>query len=515
MSTEWNGRNILMVDFVNNKDLNEDLAVFLINNNLHIDDSITEFDNNFNGIIVKSLNDPHFTGKIGECKMLQVLNASGDLKKILIVGVGDETALSSYSFQSIGGTIYKTSTTAKALSARVFMPKSGSIGSFKNPEIASLLATGMKLASYRFDKYQTQLTDAEKFFVANVNIALADNATAESLFQSHQGIIDGVFLARDYITEAPNVLFPESYAEKVVTAFDSLDVDIEVLGERDMRELGMGALLGVGQGSSKESKLVVIRYNGADDEDADPVCLVGKGVTFDTGGISLKPSAGMWDMKYDMSGSAAVVGTILALAKRGAKVNVVGILGLVENMPGGNAQRPGDIVKTMSGQTVEVLDTDAEGRLVLCDCLWYVQEKFKPACIIDLATLTGAVVIALGNSYAGCFSNDDNLAHQLNASGTKTNEKIWRMPLDKDFDDMLKSKVADIANIGGERGAASSSTAAHFLGRFVKKGVKWAHLDIAGMAWDKKGNNSIIPVGAVGYGVRLLNQFIQDHYESK
>jgi leucyl aminopeptidase len=323
-----------------------------------------------------------------------------------------------------------------------------------------------------------------------------------------------VYFARDLVSEAPNILYPESYAEQIIEKLEPLGIDVQVLGEREMRNLGMGALLGVGQGSAKESKLVVMKYQGGN-SDQKPVCFVGKGVTFDTGGISIKPAAGMGDMKYDMGGSAAVVGAMKALALRNAKVNAVGIVGLAENMPGSNAQRPGDIVTSMSGQTIEVLNTDAEGRLVLCDCITYLQENFDPDCIIDLATLTGAILIALANTYAGCFSNDDELANKLINSGSNVNEKLWRMPLHKDFDEMLKSPIADISNIGGERGMAGSSTAAHFIGRFIKDGVKWAHLDIAGTAWEKKGKNPICPIGAVGFGVRLLDQFVQDNYESK
>ncbi|NRB11570.1 MAG: leucyl aminopeptidase, partial [Rickettsiaceae bacterium] len=324
-----------------------------------------------------------------------------------------------------------------------------------------------------------------------------------------------VLLARDCDNEAPNNYYPASYAEKIVDELDPLGVDVEVIGEREMTNLGMGALLGVGQGSANESKMVIMKYYGSEDEDEDPICFVGKGVTFDTGGISLKPPASMHEMKYDMGGSAAVVGALKALALRKAKVNVVGIVGLVENMPGGNAQRPGDIVTTMSGQTVEVLNTDAEGRLVLCDCVWYLQENFKPKCVIDLATLTGAILISLANTYAGCFANNDELAKNLISSSLKTDEKLWRMPLHKEYNEMLKSPVADIANIGGERGMAGSSTAAHFIERFIKKDVKWAHLDIAGVAWNKKPTNPLVPFGGVGFGVRLLNQFVQDHYEQE
>jgi leucyl aminopeptidase len=271
-------------------------------------------------------------------------------------------------------------------------------------------------------------------------------------------------------------------------------------------------LVGVGQGSSHESKMVIMIYNGNPDKEEYDVSFIGKGVTFDTGGISLKPANGMEDMKYDMAGSAAVVGTMYALAKRKAKINAIGAVGLVENMPGGNAQRPSDVVMTMSGKTVEVLNTDAEGRLVLADVMWYTQDRFKPEIMIDLATLTGAIVISLGSTYAGIFSNSDELSKELEKAGSDVNEKLWRMPLHEDYDNAMKSQIADLANISSERGAGSS-TAANFLQHFIGGTKQWAHLDIAGMAWDKKGK-SYCPKGAVGFGVQLLNKFVSDKYES-
>ena len=272
----------------------------------------------------------------------------------------------------------------------------------------------------------------------------------------------------------------------------------------------MGALLGVGQGSIRESQLVIMEYNGGNEKDA-PVAFVGKGVTFDTGGISIKPAAGMEDMKYDMGGSAAVVGTMMALAGRKAKVNAVGVIGLVENMPGGNAQRPSDVVNTMSGQTVEVLNTDAEGRLVLADALWYTQVKHKPKLVVNLATLTGAIVIALGEEYAGLFSNNDNLSNKLTKAGTATGERLWRFPMGDEYDKMIDSQIADIQNISAGRGAGSI-TAAQFLKRFIKDNTPWAHLDIAGVAWTKK-DQDICPKGATAFGVRLLDKFVAENYE--
>ncbi len=312
------------------------------------------------------------------------------------------------------------------------------------------------------------------------------------------------------MSEPANKLYPESYAKIIKEELEQCGIEVEIYGEHEMKNLGMGALLGVGQGSINESKMVVMKYHGAD-EDSAPLAFVGKGVTFDSGGISIKPSSGMGDMKYDMAGSAAVVGLMKALAKRSANVNVVGVVGLVENMPGGNAQKPSDVVTTMSGKTVEILNTDAEGRLVLADILWYTQERFKPQFMVNLATLTGAIVVALGHSFAGCFSNNDDLSEKLTKAGDKVSEKIWRMPLCEDFEKMIKSDIADVANIGSVPGAAGSATAAHFLQKFVND-VPWAHLDIAGMAWEKKGS-SVTPKGATGYGVRLLNQLIHDYYE--
>lgn len=488
-----------------------DAIVVLVNNTLTLDQDVTEIDNNFHGIISKTVqNLNRFEGKFGQVITLSAVSKDDIIKHIILIGIGDESTIKEYQLEEIGGKIYASSNASKAVSVSCKINRK--IAEFTAMTIASSFASGALLASYKFDKYFTKQTQAEKFSTTDFNIIVADSKEVSNVFEEKRKLATAIFWARDLISEAPNILHPETYAEKIATELEQINVKVNVLGEDEMRELGMGALLGVGQGSSKESKLVVMEYNGGDAKQK-PVCLVGKGVTFDSGGISIKPSNSMWEMKYDMSGSAAVAGTVKALALNGAKVNVVGVVGLVENMPGGSAQRPGDIVKTLSGQTVEVLDTDAEGRLVLCDCVAYVQKNFDPACIIDLATLTGAIVVSLAHTYAGMFTNDDDLAEKLIDSSSKVNEKLWRMPLHKDFDDALKSSIADVANISNVRGAGSS-TAAHFIGRFINEGVKWAHLDIAGMAWDKNGKNPICPKGAVGFGVRLLDKFIRDNYES-
>ena len=496
------------------KDLcSSDAIAILVNNHLTIHPDIEEIDRKFHGIISKTINDSNkFTAKMGQTISLTAIDTNGTIKNIIIIGVGDESKISEYQIEELGGKIYSAANSYKAHSVSIKI--SNQISNFTEIAVASLLASGALLAAYKFDKYFTKKTEQEKFTTKAFNVIITDQSAAYEAFEVKKAIATGVYFARDLVSEAPNILYPETYARQIVERFEPLGIDVSVLGEEEMNELGMGALLGVAQGSVHESKMVIMQYNGGD-ADQKPVCFVGKGVTFDTGGISIKPAPGMSDMKYDMGGSASVVGVINALALRGAKVNVVGVIGLVENMPGGNAQRPGDVVKTMSGQTVEILNTDAEGRLVLCDCITYLQKNFDPQCIVDLATLTGAIVVSLANTYAGIFANDDELAEQLTKASLLVNEKLWRMPLHKDYDEMLKSPIADMANIGSDKGIAGSSIAAHFIARFVNEGAKWAHLDIAGMAWDKVGKNPISPKGAVGFGVRLLHQFVRDNYESK
>ncbi|KJV57259.1 cytosol aminopeptidase family, catalytic domain protein [Orientia chuto str. Dubai] len=511
----------------------------LIDSNLELTTSILQLDQQCGGIISKFLQQNKkdseqkcmFSGKFGEVKLLTVVK-DDEVKNIVLLGTGKSNQLKEFQVQELGGVIQKSISTNSIISMLVLADCD--INNYDRFKIASLIASGAELASYKFKKYLTKNNDdneSQKTSPINLFIGLEDVKDVEQAQAYFNNVLrpinEGVILARDLISEPPNKLYPAIYAEKIEEEFKTLrdrlgiELKVEILGVQEMQELSMGALLGVGQGSRKESKLVSISYLGAINKDQPPLALVGKGVTFDTGGISLKPSAGMEDMKYDMAGSAAVIGAIKALACRKAQINVVGIVALVENMPGGNAQRPSDVVTTMSGKTVEVLNTDAEGRLILADALWYAQEAFKPEAIIDLATLTGAIIIAVGYSYAGCFSNNDELAQKLINSGEKVNENLWRMPLHKDYDDMLKSSIADIANIGNARGAAGSSTAASFLQKFIqfrnnnngsKNPIPWIHLDIASVAWNKKGGN-ICPPGAAGFGVRLINQFVKDNYE--
>ena len=363
---------------------------------------------------------------------------------------------------------------------------------------------GIKLKSYIFEKYKTKKSK-KKISI----IVTGKNKPSFKDQLKFKAIEEGTFYTRDLVSEPGNILHPDEYAKRL-NSLKKYGLKINIYDEKKLKKLGMNTLLGVGQGSVRGSYLVTMEWNGAKDK-SKPLAFVGKGVCFDTGGISLKPAKFMEDMTYDMAGSAVVVGLMKSLALRKAKINAVGVVGLVENMPGGNAQRPGDIVKSYSGKTVEILNTDAEGRLVLADALTYTEEKFKPKFIVDLATLTGAIIVSLGSEYAGLFSNDDKLSSQLIEAGEHVEEKVWRMPLNKNFDKLIDSKNADMQNINYV-GGAGSTTAAQFLQRFILNKTPWAHLDIAGMAFSKYGG-ALNSGGATGYGVRLLNKLIEDNYE--
>ena len=375
---------------------------------------------------------------------------------------------------------------------------------------AARAALGARKAAYVWDKHKSKATKSKKPALASITIVTDNPDAAKDAYVHFYGPVgDGVVIARDLVNAPPNEIYPEAYAQRI-QGLSKLGLEIEVLGEADMNKLGMHALLGVGLGSERDSQLVIMKWMGGKDGDA-PACLVGKGVTFDTGGISLKPGSNMWDMKGDMGGSAAVVGAMTALATRKAKANVIGIVGLVENMPDGKAQLPGDIVVSMSGQTIEVQNTDAEGRLVLADALHYAIENYKPKAMVDLATLTGAIIVSLGHKYAGCFTPDDEMAKQLLSAGETSTDLLWRLPLDDHYDKMLNSPNADMKNIGGR--AAGSITAAQFLKRFVGKDTPWAHLDIAGTGMVNGSKDPRQPTFGTGFGVRLLNRWIADNFE--
>ena len=460
------------------------------------------------GALFKALKSPKFTGKRGQFISV-IAPDSVKCERIILAGIGAVKNIDRKALENLGGGLVGQLNSIGAKSATLLL-EDVKITGITLPEAAARIGHGASLRSYNFDKYQTTKPADEKPTITSLTVALADSKATAKFYNELEKLADGIFLTRNLVNEPANVIYPETMAEECVK-LEKLGVEVEVLDEPDMYKLGFGALLGVGQGSSKESKMVIMRWNGLGKASkTPPIAFVGKGVTFDTGGISIKPAGGMEEMKWDMGGAGTVVGLMKVLAGRKAKVNVVGVAGLVENMPGGNAQRPGDVVTSYSGQTIEVLNTDAEGRLVLADALWYTQKHFKPKFIIDLATLTGAIIVSLGTSRAGLFSNDDKLAEQLFKTGQKTGEELWRLPLADVYDKQINSDIADMQNIGKER-EAGSITAAQFLQRFVNK-TPWAHLDIAGMAWTKK-DADITPKGATAYGVRLLNELVKDYYE--
>jgi len=445
-----------------------------------------------------------FTGKSGTS--LDIVAPAGlDLPRVVVIGTGKDAALTSRELTKLGGVAMGK--LPKAAGAATIFAELGS-GALKPEQVADL-ALGVRLRGYSFDLYKTKRKDDDEQAPKRVelNFACSNPGSAAKAWARRAATGDGVTLARDLVNEPGNVLFPGEFARRA-SALSKIGVGVEVLDTAAMRKLGMGALLGVGQGSAHEPRLVVMRWNGGK-RGADPVAFIGKGVCFDSGGLSIKPAQNMEDMKGDMAGAACVVGLIHALAARKAKVNAVGAIGLVENMPDGKAQRPGDIVKTMSGQTIEIINTDAEGRLVLADLLHYVNKRFKPKFMINLATLTGAIVVALGQEYAGLFCNDDKLAERLIKAGEATGERVWRMPLGPEYDKMIDSKFADMKNTGGRSGGAI--TAAQLLQRFVDK-TPWAHLDIAGTGMGSPAND-INRSWASGWGVRLLERLIEDHYE--
>lgn len=438
---------------------------------------------------------------------LDLLAPAGlDLDRLLVFGVGKVEDLSLENWRSFGGVVFAALKNANADTATILLELPE--GNDLSPEAAAEFAMGAKLRAYSFDAYKTKKDDDTSPKGIRLSIKVPNLTGVKKAWSTADTLADGVILARDLVNEPANVLGPVEFAEKA-EELEELGVDVDILGEKEMKKLKMAALLGVAQGSRRPARLAVMRWNGGKKGDA-PVALVGKGVVFDTGGISIKPAGGMEEMKGDMGGAAAVVGAMHAIAGRKAKANVVGVIGLVENMPDGNAQRPGDIVKAMSGTTIEILNTDAEGRLVLADALWYTQKKYKPAIMIDLATLTGAVLVALGNLNAGLFSNNDDLADNLLAAAKASGEPLWRLPLSKEYDKIIDTPNADVKNTGGRW--AGSITAAQFLQRFAND-VPWAHLDIAGTAFGAP-KDDISQGWASGYGVRLLNQLVKDHYES-
>ena len=453
---------------------------------------------------------PRFHGKKNE--LVPVIGPPGlPVSRIVLAGLGKPKAIDARLLEDLGGTLAAHLNSAGESEA-TFAVDLGDGAPVKPAEAAARLAYGAALRSYRFDKYRTKQKPEQKPSLSSITVSAASPGEAKQAYQALGAAAEAVAFTRDLVSEPANELYPESMAERAAALAgpDLPGLTVEVLDENRLSELGMGALLGVAQGSVRPPRVVVMQYRGVA-ADVAPLAFIGKGVTFDTGGISIKPAGGMWDMKWDMAGAGVVIGLMRLLAARRARVNAVGLVGLVENMPSGAAQRPGDIVRSMSGQTIEVLNTDAEGRLVLADVLWYCQDRFKPTAMIDLATLTGAVIVALGHENAGLFANNDELAERLVAAGKAVGEPVWRLPLAESYDRAIDSDAADIKNIAGDR-AAGSIIGAQFVQRFVNN-VPWAHLDIAGVAWSKK-DAPTVPKGATAFGVRLLDRFVADYYES-
>ncbi len=459
------------------------------------------------GAIKRAIAASRFTGRSDDTLMV-LAPAKLDVARVLLVGIGKAASAERSARQNRGGVILAQLNAVGEQNAAVVIDVAKGQDAAR---VAADLAYGARLRSYRFDKYRTKEKPEQKPSLKELSFQLPNPKAAQQEFEPLDKVAEAVFFTRDLVSEPANVIYPETLAEEA-RKLASLGVEVEILDEKQMKRLGMNALLGVAQGSARPPRLIVMQWKGNPGaRNKAPIAFLGKGVTFDTGGISIKPAGGMEDMKWDMGGAGVVIGLMKALAGRKASVNAVGICGCVENLPSGTAQRPGDIVKSMSGQTVEVLNTDAEGRLVLCDALWYCQDRFKPQLMIDLATLTGAIIIALGSEHAGLFSNNDQIAERLIAAGQAVGEKLWRMPLAEAYDKLMDSDAADVKNISGGRDAGSI-TAAQFLQRFVN-GVPWAHLDIAGTTWSKK-DAPTVPKGATAFGVRLLNHFVAEHYES-
>jgi leucyl aminopeptidase len=452
--------------------------------------------------VAAALDRQRFEGE-GSSVSEQFVDDNGTARRVLIVGLGAGTN-SEEAAEKLGGTAAARLLTSGEKRAVIDVSTQD-----YDADTAARVGLAAALRAWRHDRYRTRLKDNQKPSLEEI-VVIGGGKSSEQRYQSRWApVVEGVSLTRELVTEPANIIYPETFVERVRASLEGTGVEIEVLEPAQMQKLGMGALLGVAQGSVREGRLLVLKWSGGGNG-GQPTAFVGKGVTFDTGGISIKPAAGMEAMKWDMGGAGAVAGALKALALRKAKGNIVGICGLVENMPGGNAQRPGDVVTTMSGQTVEVINTDAEGRLVLSDAITYVQRTFKPSTVIDLATLTGAILVSLGHEWAGLFSNNEELASELLKAAGESGDKLWRMPLAESFDRLIDSPIADMKNVGPREGG--SITAAQFIQRFVENGVRWAHVDMAGKAWADKPS-STYEKGATGFGVRLLDQYVADVLE--
>ncbi|ODA68432.1 Cytosol aminopeptidase [Methyloligella halotolerans] len=499
------------ISFANLTAKSDGVVVVFAEEGPKLTESAKAFDKESKGLLTKAMQMTDFKGK-AESSVDLLAPASLNCSRIVLAGLGKPDEITGEDWLNLGGKVRAAVTGKEAPEAHVFLD--GVKAEISAEDIANF-ALGTILRSYSFKKYKSKKNasdDGKKTpekTLKKIVIHCADPRAAQRAFAKEKAVGKGVNFARDLVNEPANVLTPQEFAKRART-LAKLGVEVEVLTEQRLKRLGMNALLAVGQGSTQPSHVVVMQWNGAGEKGGAPVAFVGKGVVFDAGGISLKPASGMEDMKGDMAGAACVVGLMHELAERKAKVNAVGVIGVVENMPDGNATRPGDVVKAMSGTTIEVLNTDAEGRMVLADCLWYTQDRFKPKAMINLATLTGAVMVALGKEHAGLFSNNDDLSNELIKAGEESGEKLWRLPLGPKYDKLIDSKVADIKNTGGRWGGSIS--AAQFLQRFVKPETPWAHLDIAGMGMGSPETDVNRSWGS-GFGVRLLDRLVRDQYE--
>ncbi len=490
----------MKIEFVASAGAAEVLAV-LVHEGRVLSGRGPELDTATSGALTKAMNAGRFTG--GTNSTLIVAAPAGvDAGSILLSGAGEIAKFDDLALEAAAGAAYHA---VKLSGATALTIDAYSL----TADQAARAAFAARLAAYHFLKYRTTLKPEKTPSIATIKVIAADPKAARAAWDKLSPVADAVEFSRDLVSEPANILYPVEFAKRV-KALEKLGLEVEILGEKELEKLGFRTLLAVGVGSVRESQVAVMKWNGGKKGD-QPIAFIGKGVTFDTGGISIKPADGMEEMKWDMGGAAAVAGLMHALAGRKARVNAVGVLGLVENMPDGAAQRPGDVVMSLSGQSVEVLNTDAEGRLVLADCLWYTQERFKPKFMLDLATLTGAMIVALGLEYAGVFSNSDELANNFLGAGSKVGENAWRMPIPAFYERHIDTPIADVKNTGNGR-AGGSITAALFLQRFTN-GVPWAHIDIAPTAWVKDSRNPTVPDGAVGWGVRTLDRMVQDSYE--
>lgn len=489
---------------------NTPLAIICVSEKETLHAEVKALDKSLKGFIKNAIkNAPKFSGKHGET-LLVTLPEKAEFKQLICLGLGKTSELDTPKSEALGGKLFVAVQAAASEKTALLIDNLKTSKNFSTEEFYAALALGFKLRSYKFNKYKTKKKTANA--VKELSVVGESSSATSKLFKPAAHVAEGVFTARDLINEPPNELHPPAYARFIKKELEPLGVRIEILDDKKLKSMKMGGIMAVGQGSANKPRMVIMRWNGGKKKDA-PLALVGKGVTFDTGGISIKPAAGMDEMKMDMGGSAAVIGTMKAIALRKAKANVVAIVGLAENMPSSNAYRPGDIIKSYSGKTIEIMNTDAEGRLVLADCLTHVQKKFKPHTIIDLATLTGAIMVALGREYCGTFANDDKLWSQMEKASADTSEKLWRMPLDEFWKKDMESATADLQNLARTTGRfGGACTAAGFLEHFIEDGTKWAHMDIAGTAWIK-ADKPTVPKFGTGFGVRVLDRLIADNYE--